>query len=124
MFDLWSAEADKPVSVEDKDWALMHAACTLFKEMLFGLDAAVRMGSPSDMRAADRLQRKLLHDNLKVQLNSLKGFFFGCRSMTVFKIEERSFSSSFSRSKSNSFLSYQGISFSPSLPCTNEILKK
>ena len=31
---------------------------TLLKEMLFVLDLAQRAGSPDDMRAADRLQRR------------------------------------------------------------------
>lgn len=65
VFEMWSLEADKPVSVEDKDWDLQHAACGLYKEMLFSLEAAVKHGTPSDQRAANRMQSKILHNNLK-----------------------------------------------------------
>ena len=37
----------------------------LLKEMLLTLDLARVAGSPADRRAADRLQRRLLHDDLK-----------------------------------------------------------
>lgn len=37
----------------------------LLKEMLLALDLARVAGTPADRRAADRLQRRLLHDDLK-----------------------------------------------------------
>jgi hypothetical protein len=37
----------------------------LLKEMLLALDLARVAGNAADRRAADRLQRRLLHDDLK-----------------------------------------------------------
>jgi len=44
---------------------LQHASVPLLKEMLLTLDLARVCGSSADQRAADRLQRRLLHDDLK-----------------------------------------------------------
>lgn len=44
---------------------LQHASVPLLKEMLLTLDLARVAGSQADRRAADRLQRRLLHDDLK-----------------------------------------------------------
>lgn len=44
---------------------MQHASVPLLKEMLLTLDLARVAGSTADRRAADRLQRRLLHDDLK-----------------------------------------------------------
>ncbi|KAL4855933.1 Protein timeless [Chlorella vulgaris] len=49
----------------DKNWELQHASVPLLKEMLLALDLARVAGNAADRRAADRLQRRLLHDDLK-----------------------------------------------------------
>ncbi|PSC68202.1 calcium-translocating P-type PMCA-type [Micractinium conductrix] len=66
----------------DKNWDLQHASVPLLKEMLLTLDLARVAGSPADRRAADRLQRRLLHDDLKesgllpVLARLIKGYNF------------------------------------------------
>ena len=42
-----------------------HASVPLLKEMLLTLDLARVAGTPADRRAADRLQRRLLHDDMQ-----------------------------------------------------------
>lgn len=44
---------------------VQHASVPLLKEMLLALDLARVAGNAADRRAADRLQRRLLHDDLK-----------------------------------------------------------
>ncbi|KAG2492461.1 hypothetical protein HYH03_009402 [Edaphochlamys debaryana] len=59
---LWVAEADR--ALKHKDWELQAASTRLLREMLGVLVVAHRLGTPGDRRAADRLQRKLLHDDM------------------------------------------------------------
>ncbi|GAB4821374.1 hypothetical protein N2152v2_008420 [Parachlorella kessleri] len=47
------------------EWRLQHASVPLLKEMLLTLDLARLVGTEADQRAADRLQRRLMHDDLK-----------------------------------------------------------
>jgi hypothetical protein len=44
---------------------MQHASVPLLKEMLLALDLARVAGTRADRRAADRLQRRLMHDDLK-----------------------------------------------------------
>ncbi|KAL4422339.1 hypothetical protein ABPG75_008536 [Micractinium tetrahymenae] len=66
----------------DKNWDLQHASVPLLKEMLLTLDLARVAGNAPDQRAADRLQRRLLHDDLKesgllpVLARLIKGYNF------------------------------------------------
>ncbi|KAK9830387.1 hypothetical protein WJX72_011470 [[Myrmecia] bisecta] len=62
---LWLGIIDMPTKSEEKDWELQHASLSLLKEMLFTLDLATFAGNASDKKAADRLQRRLLHDDMK-----------------------------------------------------------
>jgi hypothetical protein len=48
-----------------KNWSLQHATVPLLKEMLLTLDLARVAGNTEDKGAADRLQRRLLHDDSK-----------------------------------------------------------
>lgn len=60
---LWTRQLDTPVSSPDKDVRLQAASLGLLKELMFALDAAVRLGTDDDRDAADRLQRRLLFDD-------------------------------------------------------------
>ncbi|KAK9842310.1 hypothetical protein WJX81_005935 [Elliptochloris bilobata] len=62
---LWLGAADLPPRAPEKDWELQHASLALLKEMLVTLDVAQRTGNAADRKAADRLQRRLLHDDQK-----------------------------------------------------------
>ncbi|GLC44839.1 hypothetical protein PLESTF_001102100 [Pleodorina starrii] len=59
---LWVEQAD--VSPKHRDWELQAATTRLLCEMLAVLVVAHRHGSREDRQAADRLQRRLLHDDL------------------------------------------------------------
>ncbi|BDA45591.1 Topoisomerase 1-associated factor 1 at N-terminal half [Coccomyxa sp. Obi] len=62
---VWHAIIDLPAAAPASKWDLQHASLALLKEMLFTLDLAQRTGHDADKKAADRLQRRLLHDDLK-----------------------------------------------------------
>ncbi|KAL0032107.1 hypothetical protein WJX77_005423 [Trebouxia sp. C0004] len=80
---LWIGLVDMPGKAPEKDWDMQHESLALLKELLFALDLALYMGTPADNRAADRLQRRLLHDDMKesgllpVVGRLLKNFNFG-----------------------------------------------
>ena len=48
-----------------RPYVLLHSLCPLLREMLLALDLARIAGNESDQAAADRLQRRLLHDDSK-----------------------------------------------------------
>jgi timeless len=56
-----ATQKDRP----DKAWGLQHALAPLVREMMLTLDLARVAGAPGDRRAADRLQRRLLHDDMR-----------------------------------------------------------
>ncbi|CAL5223392.1 g5900 [Coccomyxa viridis] len=60
----WLTAVELPPRDENK-WDMQHTCLTLLKEMLMTLDLAHQHGSPADRKAADRLQRRLLHDDQK-----------------------------------------------------------
>ncbi|KAL0021485.1 hypothetical protein WJX79_010302 [Trebouxia sp. C0005] len=62
---LWIGLVDMPGKAPEKDWGMQHESLALLKELLFALDLALYVGTPADKRAADRLQRRLLHDDMK-----------------------------------------------------------
>lgn len=62
---LWTGQIDIPTKSDDKDWEVLHCATALLKEMLYVLDLAQKFGTSTDRSAADRLQRRLLHDDMK-----------------------------------------------------------
>ncbi|GAX82511.1 hypothetical protein CEUSTIGMA_g9938.t1 [Chlamydomonas eustigma] len=62
---LWLSQLDVPARSDTKDWNIQHGSMALLKEMLMVLDAAQHGGSIDDRNAADRLQRRLLHDDMK-----------------------------------------------------------
>ncbi|GFR50963.1 hypothetical protein Agub_g13283, partial [Astrephomene gubernaculifera] len=59
---LWVEQAD--TSMRMRDWELQAVSMRLLCEMLAVLAGAHRLGSREDRQAADRLQRRLLHDDL------------------------------------------------------------
>ncbi|KAL3161372.1 hypothetical protein ABBQ32_010265 [Trebouxia sp. C0010 RCD-2024] len=62
---LWIGLVDLPGKAPEKDWEMQHESLGMLKEMLFALDLALHVGTPADKKAADRLQRRLLHDDMK-----------------------------------------------------------
>jgi hypothetical protein len=50
---------------EEKDWELQHLATSALRELTLLLELAAKAGSAADRRAADRLARRLLHDDLR-----------------------------------------------------------
>ena len=48
-----------------RPYVLLHSLCPLLREMLLALDLARVFGNEADQTAADRLQRRLLHDDSK-----------------------------------------------------------
>ncbi|KIY94294.1 hypothetical protein MNEG_13668, partial [Monoraphidium neglectum] len=63
---LWVEQAEiNPGRNNSKDWPLQHCATRLLREVLGVLDLADRAGTRDDRHAADRLARRLLHDDMK-----------------------------------------------------------
>ncbi|KAL6773865.1 hypothetical protein ACKKBG_A22810 [Auxenochlorella protothecoides x Auxenochlorella symbiontica] len=68
---LWVSLTDVPANHgkqtnhADKHWDLQHASVPLLKEMLLVVDLARVAGTRHDRLVADRLQRRLLHDDQK-----------------------------------------------------------
>eukprot|EP00891_Asterochloris_glomerata_P008793 jgi/Astpho2/8793/Aster-05348 len=62
---LWLGLMELPVKAPDKDWDMQHLSLGLLKEMLLALDLAQALGTSADRKAADRLQRRLFHDDLR-----------------------------------------------------------
>ncbi len=50
---------------DEKDWPLLHTSTAALKELALLLDLAPKAGCTADQRAADRLARRLLHDDLR-----------------------------------------------------------
>ena len=65
LLTVWSQQIELPTRADDKDWALQGASLALLKEMLGLLHVAYERGSRLDRQAADKLSRRLLHDDLK-----------------------------------------------------------
>ncbi|CAD7696779.1 unnamed protein product [Ostreobium quekettii] len=62
---MWLSQTDIPGKSEDKDWELQRASLGLLKELLFALHLAHKQGTDADKKAANRLQRRLLHDDMR-----------------------------------------------------------
>lgn len=58
---LWQSQFGN--NVNSVDWELQDTSLSVLREMLMLLDLASRAGNGEDRRAADRLQRRLLHDD-------------------------------------------------------------
>lgn len=63
--DVEDGRGAKQTNRADKKWNLQHATVLFLKEMLLTIDLARVAGSSEDKGAADRLQRRLLHDDAK-----------------------------------------------------------
>ena len=65
LLTVWQHQIEIPSRAEEKDWDLQASSLALLKEMMYVLDLAYRIGTKADRKAADKLQRKLLHDDLR-----------------------------------------------------------
>jgi hypothetical protein len=65
LLTVWQQQIEIPSRAEEKDWDLQASSLALLKEMMYVLDLAYRIGTKADRKAADKLQRKLLHDDLR-----------------------------------------------------------
>ena len=65
LLTVWQHQIEIPSRAEEKDWDLQASSLALLKEMMYVLNLAYRIGTKTDRKAADKLQRKLLHDDLR-----------------------------------------------------------
>lgn len=65
LLTVWQHQIEIPTRSDEKDWDLQASSLALLKEMMYVLDLAYRIGTKADKKAADKLQRKLLHDDLR-----------------------------------------------------------